>query len=391
MRYPKEHKIEAKDINRNIQNVISNNQKIIKKRNAGVDLLRIISMIAVIYVNIISQGKGIDKYNEYKNKINKSKTYAFFHSNAYGVISGIVGYKSTRYSNLLYLWLCVVFYSVGIHYYYYLKYKRDTYIGIELYKEYYPVIYNRYWYFTSYFGMFLFLPSVNKGIQYLTKPEFKALVMSIFGIFVVWQAFMNIKDDHFRMNGGSSTIWLLCLYITGAYIGKYNKVYTGIKRYIVSFIYLFLFLVLCYIFNEYSNINLEFSGKYLNNFIKRLTSDNLNSAIKFEQAFFLALFFLQLKYNYYLSKLITFIGPLTFAVYLIHANPIVYDKYIPTIMNGESYDLTFNEIMLMFILKCIKIFVGCIIIDYLRHLLFTILKIREICILAEKIFFKIIS
>ena len=133
MRYPKENKIEAKEINRNIQNVISNNQKIIKKRNAGVDLLRIISMIAVIYVNIISQGKGIDKYNEYKNKINKSKTYAFFHSNAYGVISGIVGYKSTRYSNLLYLWLCVVFYSVGIHYYY-LKYKRDTYIGIELYK-----------------------------------------------------------------------------------------------------------------------------------------------------------------------------------------------------------------------------------------------------------------
>ena len=69
----------------------------------------------------------------------------------------------------------------------------------------------------------------------------------------------------------------------------------------------------------------------------------------------------------------------------------MYNKDIPKIMNGESYDLTFNEIMLMFILKCIKIFLGCIIIDYLRHLLFTILKIRKICILVEKIFFKIIS
>ena len=206
---------------------------------------------------------------------------------------------------------------------------------------------------------------------------------------------MNIKEDHFKMNGGSSTIWLLCLYITGAYIGKYNVVYTGIKRYIFSFIYLFIFLFLCYIFNKYRNYTIiEFSRNYkikLKNFIKRLLSDNLNGVIRFTQAISLALFFLQLKYNYYLSKLITFIGPLTFAVYLIHTNPIVYNKYITKILYGKPYDLTFNEVMQMLILKCIRIFIVCIIIDYLRHLLFTLLKIRKICILAEKIFFKIIS
>ena len=391
---PKEKKIEVKDINKNNQNDISSNQKIIKERNAGVDLLRIITMIGIIYFHILFQGKAMDKYRKYRDKINNSNTYVFFHNNGYGLISGIIGYKSTKYSNLLYLWLCVVFYSVGIHYYY-LKYKKGIYIGFDLNKEYYPVIYGRYWYFTSYFGMFLFLPVVNKGIQYLNKPEFKALVMSIFGIFVVWQSYMNIKEDHFKMNGGSSTIWLLCLYITGAYIGKYNVVYTGIKRYIFSFIYLFIFLFLCYIFNKYRNYSIiEFSRNYkikLKNFIKRLLSDNLNGVIRFTQAISLALFFLQLKYNYYLSKLITFIGPLTFAVYLIHTNPIVYDKYITKILYGEPYDLTFNEVMKMLILKCIRIFIVCIIIDYLRHLLFTLLKIRKICILAEKIFFKIIS
>jgi len=93
----------------------------------------------------------------------------------------------------------------------------------------------------------MFLPAVNKGIQYLNKPEFKALVMGICGIFVIWQSFMNEKDDQFKMGGGFSTIWLLCLYITGAYIGKYNVVYTGIKRYIFSFIYLFIFFFSCFI------------------------------------------------------------------------------------------------------------------------------------------------
>ena len=392
---PKENKkIEAKDINENNQNEISSNKKSIKKRNAGVDLFRIITMIGIVYTHVLDQGKGMDKYYKYRDKISSTYTYVFFHNNGYALISGIVGYKSTRYSNLLYLWLWVVFYSVGIHYYY-LKYKQGANIDVEFYKECYPVIYLRYWYFTSYFGMFLFLPAVNKGIQYLNKPEFKALVMSIFGIFVVWKSYMNSKSDHFKMNGGKSPIWLLCLYITGAYIGKYNVVYTGIKRYIFSFIYLFIFLFSCYIHNKYRKYSIiEYSENYkikLKKFIKRLISNNLNSVIKSSQAISLALFFLQLKYNVYLSKLITFIGPLTFGVYLIHINLIVMRNDLSKILNGESYYLKFNEVIQMFILKSIKIFVGCIIIDFFRHLLFTILKIRKICILAEKIFFKIIS
>ena len=45
----------------------------------------------------------------------------------------------------------------------------------------------------------------------------------------------------------------------------------------------------------------------------------------------------------------------------------------------------------MIILKSLKFFLECIIIEYLRHLLFTILKIRKICQYIEKIAFKIVS
>ena len=100
---------------------------------------------------------------------------------------------------------------------------------------------------------------------------------------------------------------------------------------------------------------------------------------------------MELKYNNFLSKLITFLGPLTFGVYLIHINSNVSNNYLRYLLNGEPYNLTLNEVILMLILKSIKIFVVCIIIDYLRHLLFTILKIRKICIFIEKMFFKIIS
>ena len=388
------NKIEAKDINKDNINRISINQKIITKRNAGIDLLRIIAMLGIVFSHILYQGKGLDKYRRYNNKIKILFTYIFWHVNAYAIISGIVGYKSTKYSNLLYLWLCIVFYSVSIHYYY-LIYKNDISIKDELYIEYYPIIYKRYWYCTSYFGMFIFLPAINKGIQYLNKSEFKLLVMSIFGIFVFWQTYINNKGDYFNMNGGHSIIWLLCLYIIGAYIGKFNVVYTGIKRYIICFIYLFIFLLLCSIHNKYRNYIISgFIGNYkikLINFIKRLISSEFFCVIKTTQAIFITLFFLQLRYNKYLSKLITFFGPLTFGVYLIHFHKIVRKNYLSKLLNGESYNLTFSEVIKMFILKSLKYFVECIIIEYLRYLLFTILKIRKICMSLENFVFKIVS
>ena len=119
--------------------------------------------------------------------------------------------------------------------------------------------------------------------------------MSIFGIFIVWKSYMIRKDDHFKMNGGMSTIWLLCLYIIGGYIGKFNVVYSGIKSYIFSFIYIFIFLFSCYIHNKYNNYTIiEYSGNYaikLKNFIKRLSSDEITCVIKFTQSISLVLFF----------------------------------------------------------------------------------------------------
>ena len=383
--------IDIKSINEDNTNQINFKQKIIKKRNEGVDLIRIISMVGIVYSHILNQGRGIYKYHKYKSEISSSETYFFWHNNAFALISGVIGYKSTKYSNLLYLWLCVVFYSLTIRYFY-LKVKKNGKVKGELYEEFFPVIFCRYWYFSSYFGMFIFLPLVNRGIQYLRKVEFKLLIMSILSIFVFWHNCINSKSDIFRMKGGCSTIWLLCLYIIGAYIGKFNIEYAGIKKYIINSINFLIFLFLCFLYNKFRGyIISDFNGNYkiiLGNFIKKLMSINLNSVIRTAQALLIILFFFNLKYNKYLSKFITFLGPLTFGVYLIHINQNVNINYLQNLLDRESYNLTVIEVILMLILRSIILFFECIIIEYVRHLLFTILKIRNICILIEKNIFK---
>ena len=79
----------------------------------------------------------------------------YWHINGFALISGIVGYKTNKYSNLYYLLLCTHFYSVGFHIYF-SKYKQNSIVSDIISVEYFPVIFQRYWYFTQYLGMYLF-------------------------------------------------------------------------------------------------------------------------------------------------------------------------------------------------------------------------------------------
>jgi len=105
------------------------------------------------------------------------------------------------------------------------------------------------------------------------------------------------------------------------------------------------------------------------------------------QSITLMLFITNISYNKYIAKIITFIGPLTFGVYLIHENSIIRAKFIRNILNNYSRNLPFNKVVEIIFIATLKIFVKCIIIDYLRNILFRICQIRRICIIIEKLIF----
>ena len=63
--FKKSNQIEAKFIYDD-KNQISSKQKVIKKRNSGVDLIRMVTMLGIVYTHILFQGKGVNKYSKYK-------------------------------------------------------------------------------------------------------------------------------------------------------------------------------------------------------------------------------------------------------------------------------------------------------------------------------------
>jgi surface polysaccharide O-acyltransferase-like enzyme len=319
----------------------NNNDKKRKVRDSGIDLIRILAMYAIIIHHILVFPNIIDKYSKYKELV-LMKTSCFWHVSGFALISGYIGYKSNKYSNLLYLWICAIFYSVGISYIFQ-KNKSITSKKLE-YEDFLPVYFDKYWYFTKYFGMYLFLPVINKGIVGLSKSELRFVVITLILAYVALKDIINPNTDIFLMSNGYSVIWFLIYYLTGAYFGKFKKEYNKIERIVLSVICILVFYFstfFCFYFSDYSPKNSDgiFKMKIME-YLKLLFVLRINSFPMILQSISLTLLLTYIKYNKYLVKIIIFIGPLTFGVYLIHMHKIIIRIIIEKLYLTEPYNLS---------------------------------------------------
>ena len=241
--------------------------------------------------------------------------------------------------------------------------------------------------------MYLFLPIINKGVQVLTRKELKLVIISLIAIYIIWKDYFRHHSDVFCMNNGNSVLWLLIFYICGTYIGKYNSECYGKRKIIYCLTCIIIFICSDYIsykmhFNEYI-MEKGFISKILI-FIKSITVIRINSIPMILEAISITLFLMQLKYNKYIAKIITFIGPLTFGILLIHDNTILKENVIRRLFNNYPYDLPLISVIKLIFMFATTIFFICGFIDYIRHLIFTFLRVRKLCIFLEKMVNKIV-
>ena len=259
----------------------------------------------------------------------------------------------------------------------------------------FPVLTQQYWYFTQYFGMYLFLPIINKGIENINQSQFKIMIITLISVFIVLKDCMIPEGDIFKMSDGYSVIWFLIFYSTGAYFGKFKKDRGLLKKSICIIIYIFIFYYstyLCFILPHYkvNNRNFKFKNRLII-LLKNIFVTRINAFPMILQSISLMLLITNISYNKYIAKIITFIAPLTFGIYLIHENNVIRAIFIRRVLNNYSSDLPFNKVIKIIIITSLKIFAKYAIIDYLRNILFKICQIRRICILIEKFIFMILG
>lgn len=219
------------------------------KRNYGIDLLRIIAMINIINLHInLYSGQLALKYTSSKFfNIWRLQAFSRWAVDCFGLISGIVGYKRYKFSNLIYLWIQVTFYSISISFYLFLKNqinKKDLFLSI------FPILIKRHWYVNAYFSMYLLLPFINYGINSLNRKIYRNLIIFFISFFSIYNVIANIfgHENYHFLNDGYTSMWITILYIIGAYFGKYiiiNKNKNGIIHFIL---YILMSQKLKYIF-----------------------------------------------------------------------------------------------------------------------------------------------
>ena len=362
---------------------------LINKRNYGIDLLRIFAMINIIILHInLSTKQLLLNINSQKYKPSwMLESMSYWAVNGFGLISGIVGYKKYKFSNLIYLWIETSFYSVIFSLYFYNTNQNIIKLK-DLFLSLFPILIKRHWYVNAYFSMYLFLPFINYGINELDQNIYKNIII-FFGLFYSFydliSKIINIQLSNFHfLNNGYSSLWLIILYIIGGYFGKY--IIINIKK--VSCVY-YIFWILIYFFVSFLNVELHIKLKKTSSKIPNTILINYLSPTIIVQAISLVMYFSKLNINNkFIQKVISFFTPLTFNTTLIHIRffqekSLFQHKFINWV-KGFDYKYIIFKIYALSII----IYIICSFIDYLRLLLFKILKIREFCLFISKIFQK---
>ncbi len=334
-------------------------------RNINIDLFRVVSMFMIIVFHILRQGGVAHSFTPDTLGYNVAwfmELAVYCAVNCYALISGYVGINAKHHpANLATLWLQVFFYSVGIT-----AIMHFTLVPTDLrslLKTLLPVIGNMYWYFTSYFAMWFFIPFMNSAIDNLSKTK-AGFYLIISGLILLP---VSIWIDRFCLHSGYSAAWLGYMYLIGAYISK-HKLFVGTSKVKALLVY-----VVCVIVTfAYKNI---FSESESQNITLALAS--YVSPFSVIAAISLLVIFINLKIPYKCSRTITLMSTVSFGVYLIHVHPLVFQ----TMVIGKFGFLAEKNLFLMIIgviAYTIGIFAACAVIDYIRLQLFKLLKVKQI-------------
>lgn len=347
-----------------------------KKRNTGINLFKLFSMFMIALLHVLGMGgiTGAAAGTSSYYPVYLMQNAAFCAVNCYALVSGylMLG-KKIKPSRITELWFEVFFYSVSISAIMMIVY-RDLFSARNIVYAVTPIISNQYWYMTSYFMMYLFVPMMNKFADAANKKVFTATIVVIL---VLTTGSLMIKQDGFRLNDGYSPIWLMIMYLVGAYMKKFNvgakmKKWLALLLYVISSLCSFIL----YVFSK------KLLKIMLGNDISYLS---YTSPFVVLSAIFLFIFFSKLKFGKKTEKLINYITPAALGVYLIHTHPLVFNKLMKDIamplVNHGTAAMIFGSIAM-----ALAVFIICIVIDLLRIQLFKLIRVNALCKKLDGVF-----
>lgn len=338
-----------------------------KTRNYGIDLLRMLSMLMIIVLHMMGNGgilAAAEPQSAHYWVAWALETAAYCAVNCYALISGYVGVDAEhRGGSIVTLWLQVAFYTLSLTVLFAI-FLPGSVTANNVLRALLPVTFRQYWYFTSYFCLFFFLPALN---HLFTLPQAK-LRRLIWAVILLLSLLPTLRGyDLFQTNAGYSVLWLGGLYLLGGYLKRYQPLkFLGLRGGLVVYGACTIVSWLWKLIAESLALPID-SGRLINYTAPTilLASVGLLTA------------FASLRLSAVSRKITGIAAPLAFSVYLIHAQPLVWDHLIKGRFSPllQIPPLAFAGAV---IVVALGIYLVCSVIDLLRFHLFRLLRIRKL-------------
>ncbi len=303
---------------------------VVKKRNASIELLRIVAILMILCLHYNSHAQVLLELGMPASGV---QIYATIIEaicipglNTYVLISGFFLSKGkVRPSRVITLLCQVYFYTILISL---AMMAVGTYaVGSDdsMYKlvQYlFPISSEHYWFVTAYIIMYVMSPVMNAACESLTRKQMKAVIMGLLIWFSVVKSFVPVMfvTDHHGYDFG----WFLVLYLIAAYIRKYDvQLFYDAKRsaavFLVSVVIIAAMSIGLYYINLYRGGLVYYAGVPLDlNFIFTLTGSlGLFSFFRY----------FRMKENWF-ADAVRFAAPFTFGVYLLHMHIEIQDRWL---------------------------------------------------------------
>ena len=339
------------------------------QHNYGIDVLKIVVMFMIVMWHIVGHGgvrKNTQIFTVNYDVVWIIESILYCVVNVYVMITGYLyaqhGWKS---QSIIKLWITVAFYSVSVP----LVLRILGYnIGVKtILKGFFPILQSQYWYFTEYFALFFTIPVLNVVMS--EKNRAKKIIVVGTTLLSVLPVLAQGRDLFFT-NQGYSLLWFMFLYCWGAYIRLYGVYKSRNSRTLIIFYFInLILLVFSKLGCDYIEMKLWGGIRYSGNL------HSYTSPLVLIAAVLMVVLFSNIKMkNLVLSKMIRNFAALTFGVYLIHENSsfranIISDKFV-YLVNSSSIMM-----ILQLLGWTVCIFVGCMVIEFIRNKLFSILRI----------------
>lgn len=350
-------------------------------REINMDLLRTLIMCGIISLHILG---GVDK----TATMSEGWLIDFINTSAYSTVdifALLIGYfginsktSSVVYRSFQTFFVCLVVCIVGLS------------IGCipgrkEFFEYLFPFLDSRLWFVWSYIIVFLISPYLNYLVLNLKRKKIKTMILLMISLLGTGTTLAN-ADYSGSIGTGYSALWLILLYLMGAYI-KINDVKLKIKP-------LLAIGIICF------NTVVTLESKYIIAKVPLLFWTP-NFLYKYISPFMVVNAFLSLLLfkdfvsvsNSILQRIIIWTSSVSFGVYIIHANPLVLDKLLYQSDWWKDF-LVGNgiiECLFRIALSVVGIYLICGSLEQVRRIIFDFTGVTGMCKSIDQRLLNVIS